>query len=289
MCHADHRDLRRRAHRAVPRLREPRDRRPRRPRGEPVRLRPGRRRAGRARPGGGAAGVRRLVGVRRGPTAHGPGPGRAHRDPAAARRLAEERRRHQDGGRRDRAGVRAQLHHDVRDRHRRLRLHPARPQAAGDGQAGDRHRRAVVDLEAAPARLRRVPVLRPAARRRASAPPEIAPVAARRRGGGPGRRAAGHHDAGRARPAHRRSRAASRLKRAVLRKDPTFDEADHGFRGFGELLRNLEGRGRGDCCARAARRATPRSRSPRTTRPTTTRSRCSWTSCGSWVDRSCRA
>mgnify|MGYP000698070991 CR=1 FL=1 len=35
----------------------------------------------------------------------------------------------------------------------------------------------------------------------------------------------------------------SRLKRAVLRKDPTFDEADHGFRGFGELLRNLEGRG----------------------------------------------
>jgi len=35
----------------------------------------------------------------------------------------------------------------------------------------------------------------------------------------------------------------SRLKRAVLRKDPTFDEADHGFRGFGELLRNLEDRG----------------------------------------------
>lgn len=33
---------------------------------------------------------------------------------------------------------------------------------------------------------------------------------------------------------------ASRLKRAILRKDPTFDEAEHGFRGFGELLRNLE-------------------------------------------------
>ncbi|MEJ3654369.1 NYN domain-containing protein [Actinomycetes bacterium KLBMP 9759] len=33
---------------------------------------------------------------------------------------------------------------------------------------------------------------------------------------------------------------ASRLKRAILRKDPTFDEADLGFRGFGELLRNLE-------------------------------------------------
>ncbi len=36
---------------------------------------------------------------------------------------------------------------------------------------------------------------------------------------------------------------ASRLKRAVLRKDPTFDEADYGFRGFGELLRMLESRG----------------------------------------------
>jgi hypothetical protein len=35
---------------------------------------------------------------------------------------------------------------------------------------------------------------------------------------------------------------ASRLKRAILRKDPTFDEADHGFRGFGELLRHLERR-----------------------------------------------
>jgi uncharacterized LabA/DUF88 family protein len=34
---------------------------------------------------------------------------------------------------------------------------------------------------------------------------------------------------------------ASRLKRAILRKDPTFDEADLGFRGFGELLRHLEG------------------------------------------------
>jgi NYN domain/OST-HTH/LOTUS domain len=32
---------------------------------------------------------------------------------------------------------------------------------------------------------------------------------------------------------------ASRLKRAILRKDPTFDEADHGFRSFSELLRHL--------------------------------------------------
>jgi hypothetical protein len=36
---------------------------------------------------------------------------------------------------------------------------------------------------------------------------------------------------------------ASGLKRALLRKDPTFSEADHGFRTFGELLRNLAGKG----------------------------------------------
>ncbi len=35
---------------------------------------------------------------------------------------------------------------------------------------------------------------------------------------------------------------ASTLKRALLRKDPTFTEADHGFRAFGELLRHLESR-----------------------------------------------
>lgn len=34
----------------------------------------------------------------------------------------------------------------------------------------------------------------------------------------------------------------SSLKRALLRKDPTFNEADHGFRAFGELLRHLEER-----------------------------------------------
>jgi hypothetical protein len=32
---------------------------------------------------------------------------------------------------------------------------------------------------------------------------------------------------------------ASQLKRTLLRKDPTFSEADHGFRTFGELLRHL--------------------------------------------------
>src|SRR6478609_7119744 len=36
---------------------------------------------------------------------------------------------------------------------------------------------------------------------------------------------------------------ASMLKRAILRKDPTFSETTYGFRGFSELLRNLEERG----------------------------------------------
>jgi uncharacterized protein (TIGR00288 family) len=35
---------------------------------------------------------------------------------------------------------------------------------------------------------------------------------------------------------------ASNLKRALLRKDPTFSESDYGFRSFGELLRHLEQR-----------------------------------------------
>jgi uncharacterized protein (TIGR00288 family) len=35
----------------------------------------------------------------------------------------------------------------------------------------------------------------------------------------------------------------SSLKRTLLRKDPTFDEADYGFRSLGEMLRNLEERG----------------------------------------------
>ena len=33
------------------------------------------------------------------------------------------------------------------------------------------------------------------------------------------------------------------LKRAILRKDPTFSETTYGFRGFSELLRHLEERG----------------------------------------------
>lgn len=37
--------------------------------------------------------------------------------------------------------------------------------------------------------------------------------------------------------------SASTLKRAMLRKDPTFNESELGFRGFLELLRHLESRG----------------------------------------------
>ncbi len=36
---------------------------------------------------------------------------------------------------------------------------------------------------------------------------------------------------------------ASGVKRALLRKDPTFSEADYGFRGFGELLDHVADRG----------------------------------------------
>src|SRR5436853_6041224 len=36
---------------------------------------------------------------------------------------------------------------------------------------------------------------------------------------------------------------ASALKRTILRKDPTFSETNYGFRGFVELLRNLEDKG----------------------------------------------
>jgi hypothetical protein len=36
---------------------------------------------------------------------------------------------------------------------------------------------------------------------------------------------------------------ASSLKRALLRKDPTFSETDYGFRAFGEILRHLEDQG----------------------------------------------
>ena len=32
---------------------------------------------------------------------------------------------------------------------------------------------------------------------------------------------------------------ASMLKRTMLRKDPTFNEANYGFRGFGELMQHL--------------------------------------------------
>ena len=51
---------------------------------------------------------------------------------------------------------------------------------------------------------------------------------------------------------------ASMLKRAILRKDPTFSETTYGFRGFSELLRHLEERGLVALDARARARAIPR-------------------------------
>ncbi|MFN8035441.1 MAG: NYN domain-containing protein [Acidimicrobiia bacterium] len=45
---------------------------------------------------------------------------------------------------------------------------------------------------------------------------------------------------------------ASQLKRALLRKDPTFTETTYGFRSFGELLRNLESRGAVELAAGSA-------------------------------------
>lgn len=46
---------------------------------------------------------------------------------------------------------------------------------------------------------------------------------------------------------------ASRLKRAIIRKDPTFSEADYGYRAFGELLRNLASKGTVDLTEGPAR------------------------------------
>jgi uncharacterized protein (TIGR00288 family) len=46
---------------------------------------------------------------------------------------------------------------------------------------------------------------------------------------------------------------ASTLKRTMLRKDPTFNEADYGFRTFGELLRHFAGLGVVELGERAAK------------------------------------
>ena len=88
--------------------------------------------------------------------------------------------------------LRARLHHHVRARHRRQRLHAARPQAARAEPAGDRHRHRGVDVGAAAARVRRVPVLRAARGRRAGR--AEARAAARRRAGS-GRRPSPSADA----------------------------------------------------------------------------------------------
>ena len=67
---------------------------------------------------------------------------------------------------------------------------------------------------------------------------------------------------------------ASMLKRAILRKDPTFNEADHGFRNLGELVRHLADRGVIEL-RQARARAIPRSPSPAVAATRKPRSRCS--------------
>ncbi len=46
---------------------------------------------------------------------------------------------------------------------------------------------------------------------------------------------------------------ASSVKRALLRKDPTFSEAEYGFRAFGELLRHLADRNVIELCEGSAK------------------------------------
>ena len=164
--------------------------------------------------------------------------------------------------------VRARLHHDVRARHRRQRLHAARAQAPRAEPPGDRHRHRGLDVGAAAARVRRVPLLRAPRRRRADRAEAHEPRRPRAEAG------AGRTPTSRPKPqptrTARRSRCgrrkptsaslvtqtlsglerstggpvlASMLKRTILRKDPTFNEATYGFRGFGELLRHLAERG----------------------------------------------
>ena len=76
---------------------------------------------------------------------------------------------------------------------------------------------------------------------------------------------------------------ASSLKRAILRRDPTFNEADYGFRAFGELLRSLEASG-AVALRPGARPAIPRSHFPIGWVARTRPSRCSPT----W-SRNCRS
>jgi hypothetical protein len=70
---------------------------------------------------------------------------------------------------------------------------------------------------------------------------------------------------------------ASRLKRAILRKDPTFDEADHGFAASPSCCGTWLGSG-SSSWPTAARRATRRSPSRRPAPLWTRRSACSSTS-----------
>ncbi len=76
---------------------------------------------------------------------------------------------------------------------------------------------------------------------------------------------------------------ASSIKRALLRKDPTFSEAEYGFRAFGELLRHLTDRNVIELTEGSAK-AIPRSRSRRTA-ARRTRSACCAPWCRTWRAR----
>ena len=145
--------------------------------------------------------------------------------------------------------------------HRRQRLHPAGPQAARAQQARHRRRRREDHLGAAAARpatssstttawrasrsRRRAPG---AAARRGPPEPEPQPVEPEPEPQPAADEPARDVDTLAALVAQtvaglQRSSSgavtASTLKRTLLRKDPTFNEADYGFRAFGELLRHL--------------------------------------------------
>ena len=230
--------------------------------GMPVRLPPDRRRARRARAGRRAPRLRRLVVLRRGPPHAHPPPGRADRDPAAHGR-GRARTPPTSRWRSTRSSSRSSATTSPRS--------CSAPATATSRRSSHKlrelNRRVIgVGIEAstsapAAARVRRVPLLRAPRGRRRPAQPSAAAAAAQPR---PGRRSAAPAEpqdcrdaaeaeesraAAQRRRRHRPRRArhpdarrpasapatapvlASTLKRTILRKDPTFNEADYGFRG----------------------------------------------------------
>ena len=167
----------------------------------------------------------------------------------------EERRRHAPGDRRARAVLRARAHRHLRHRLGRQRLLPAGLQAARERQAGHRPRGQGGDLALLRARLRRVPL--PAHRARAASrasaapagPGAARPAASAASGHAPGTRkrdgaAAGARGGGSACwPAATGPLNPSLIKETIVRKEPDFDERDHGFSTFSRCSRRMEKEG----------------------------------------------